>query len=431
MRKQLLYTALLLFFLNGLLRAQDTIAIQDFENSPATPTWTYTGTPAFQSGLSPANATPANSPLGINGSQAWHTVQVSSGVTLDFANIAVPSGYDSTTVFFKIAAMNLNGSSGGPDHLDYILVELSTDGGTTFYDRLRIRGAVANNCSWAYSASAVAEVSYLPATEAMFQPANSGLQTTDGYATAKINFPSSVSQIKVKITARSSSSSDSWLIDNVMLLGHTNCPTVTSTVNTSICRGQRYFAGGKPQITTGTYIDTLRSSQGCDSIVTTNLTVDTVGNKVSQNWLTFTSNVSGVNYQWVDCNNGYSPLAGETSQSFTVTTNGSYALITSDGSCNDTSACFVVNNVGLAENMLQNIKVYPVPAGNKLYLNLPEEMENTEITISGMNGAQILNQTIVEAGEHTLELDEIANGVYVLKLQHGPDVRILKLPVCH
>jgi gliding motility-associated-like protein len=40
-----------------------------------------------------------------------------------------------------------------------------------------------------------------------------------------------------------------------------------------ICQGSSFFAGGRNQTTSGTYIDTLKTVQGCDSIVTTHLTV--------------------------------------------------------------------------------------------------------------------------------------------------------------
>lgn len=202
-----------------------TLAAQDFEDTPATPTWTYTGTPnALVSGFSAATATPASSPLGIGGSQAWHVVSVSGGNPLVFSNQSIPPGFDRVVARFRLAAMNLNGSTGGPDDLDYVLVEYSFDAGTTFVARLRVRGAVANNCSWAYDATGVASVPHLPATEQVFQPANSGLQTEFGYSTVEIVFPGTITQLTLRITPRSSSSSDSWLIDNLELVGEEDVP---------------------------------------------------------------------------------------------------------------------------------------------------------------------------------------------------------------
>lgn len=45
------------------------------------------------------------------------------------------------------------------------------------------------------------------------------------------------------------------------------------TVNDTICDGLTYFSGSSAYTTTGTYVDSLISSIGCDSIVTLNLTV--------------------------------------------------------------------------------------------------------------------------------------------------------------
>lgn len=48
---------------------------------------------------------------------------------------------------------------------------------------------------------------------------------------------------------------------------------VTTSVDASICFGSSYFAGGSLQTTSGTYLDTLQSAAGCDSIITTHLLV--------------------------------------------------------------------------------------------------------------------------------------------------------------
>lgn len=48
---------------------------------------------------------------------------------------------------------------------------------------------------------------------------------------------------------------------------------IDTTVNVSICEGQSWYAGGANQTVSGIYKDTLVTSAGCDSIVTTMLTV--------------------------------------------------------------------------------------------------------------------------------------------------------------
>jgi gliding motility-associated-like protein len=53
-------------------------------------------------------------------------------------------------------------------------------------------------------------------------------------------------------------------------------PITTGTTNASICQGDSILLGGVYVSTAGTYTDTLTSSFGCDSILTTNVTVNIV-----------------------------------------------------------------------------------------------------------------------------------------------------------
>jgi hypothetical protein len=251
----------------------DTLAFQDFEITPATPTWTFTGPVIYNSGFSGVNASPANSPIGIGGSRAWETTTNSGGLVLDFANVVIPAGYDSVRVRFNLAAMNLISTGGGPDNLDYFLTAVSTDGGATYYNRLRIRGATTDNSYWPYSATGVAQVYYQPQTEALFQPTTSGPQTTFGYSTCEIVFPGSVTQVRVRLTGRSSSSTDTWLVDNLVITGENNCVNTNSAIGATSC-GSYTAPSGAVFTTSGLYNDIIPNAAGCDSIIQINLVVN-------------------------------------------------------------------------------------------------------------------------------------------------------------
>jgi hypothetical protein len=51
-------------------------------------------------------------------------------------------------------------------------------------------------------------------------------------------------------------------------------PTRTGIINATICSNQTYLFNGVNLNTTGSYIDTFTSANGCDSVVTLNLTVN-------------------------------------------------------------------------------------------------------------------------------------------------------------
>jgi hypothetical protein len=57
------------------------------------------------------------------------------------------------------------------------------------------------------------------------------------------------------------------------------------------------------------------------------------------NGSTITSDDAGMTYQWLDCDNSYAVIPGETNQSYTPAGGGNYAVEVTDGACTDTSAC--------------------------------------------------------------------------------------------
>jgi len=61
--------------------------------------------------------------------------------------------------------------------------------------------------------------------------------------------------------------------DSIITLNLTFLPGITRNITANICRGQSYTVGNHSYTATGTYRDTLISSSGCDSIIVLSLTV--------------------------------------------------------------------------------------------------------------------------------------------------------------
>ncbi len=125
-----------------------------------------------------------------------------------------------------------------------------------------------------------------------------------------------------------SGSTSNWVIGKAMGDG-----SVFSTQTFDECFGFSVTVGNNTYSTTGIYTDTLlgASAAGCDSIVTTDLTVQNqIDNTVVVSGSTITSNAVNVTYQWIDCDNGNNHITGETGISYTATTNGNYAVIVTD-----------------------------------------------------------------------------------------------------
>ncbi|MBK6833358.1 MAG: T9SS type A sorting domain-containing protein [Bacteroidetes bacterium] len=176
---------------------------------------------------------------------------------------------------------------------------------------------------------------------------------------------------------------------------------------------------------TGTYTDVLTALNGCDSTVTTNLTVasalDLTTSTVNE---TVTSNATGVTYQWLDCDNANAVIAGETNQSYTATANGNFAVVVVDGSCSDTSACVAINSVGIKHNAKNvNVSVYPNPSNGVFTIQgLPT---GTIIEVYNAIGEVVLqlesNTTRIE-----IDLQNKANGVYFVKTNNLVTLKLVK-----
>ncbi len=64
--------------------------------------------------------------------------------------------------------------------------------------------------------------------------------------------------------------------DSIVMTTLTVNPEFSQTVPAQICQGDSIFLEGEFQTTAGTYVDTFQTVNGCDSILTTNLTVDSI-----------------------------------------------------------------------------------------------------------------------------------------------------------
>ncbi len=148
-------------------------------------------------------------------------------------------------------------------------------------------------------------------------------------------------------------------------------------------------------------------------------TVTTVG-------LTITANEVGASYQWVDCNNGNTPIAGETAQSFTATANGSYAVEVTTNCGTVTSSCVDITTVGIEEtSLLSGVTMYPNPSTGLVTLDLGE-LNSASVTVTGMNGQVVYQNANIQAPTHSFNLKEAA-GIYFVEVQAMGEKQVFKL----
>lgn len=188
------------------------------------------------------------------------------------------------------------------------------------------------------------------------------------------------------------------------------------TLNITQCDTFHSPSGNYHWSATGVYSDTIPNYKGCDSIFTVNLTINQPNNQVSQSGIILSANQGGATYQWLDCQNSYQPIAGETNQTFTPTTNGSFAVRIDNNSCIDTSNCVPITTIGIEELIKENITIYPNPSHGKITIENLGKNQLESIRVRNLLGEEIPFRSIIYNNKQTTFKIKEANGTYILEI---------------
>ncbi len=201
-----------------------------------------------------------------------------------------------------------------------------------------------------------------------------------------------------------------------VFLFETLCIATSETIDPIACDSYVSPSSNFTWTTSGTYIDTIANTSGCDSIITRILTINTVDTSVTQLSNTLTSNDSGAVYQWLDCNNDHAAISGETAQSFMATVNGDYAVAVTKDSCVDTSACYSITGLGIIENNLgSSLIIYPNPTTGWTTIDLGATYSKVTMTIRNLNGQMVDIKNFEICSQLNFEI-EGANAYYFIEI---------------
>ena len=247
----------------------------------------------------------------------------------------------------------------------------------------------------------------------------------------------------------------------------------TNSVNANVCFGDSLLVGGAYQTVSGTYVDTLITSAGCDSLVTTTLTVNTtsistdtqqaacdftwidgVTYTASDSSATYTlSSVAGcdsvvtlnltisaiittivqnVNDIEATATNGAAPYnfewnTGETTATITPSANGTYWLMVSDAdSCFADTATFNVTFVsGTGILTIDNVfNIYPNPTNDLFNIESKGNNQYISTTVYDIFGKKLITTT-----NSKISLKNFEDGVYIVEINNGNSIytsRIIK-----
>ncbi len=189
---------------------------------------------------------------------------------------------------------------------------------------------------------------------------------------------------------------------------------------------------GSTTANTGSYSVVAIGTNGCSSTassasVIVNATPATP--TITQNGGILTSSSSSGN-QWYL--NG-SPISGATGQNYTPTTNGIYTVVVTLSGCSSTASSQLnVTNVGIDEENLNMLMVFPNPTNGKFSITF-ESVSGKEYVLEIFNdiGQVVFSETFRNGGSivRPIDLGENASGIYTVTLKSEGKSTIKKVVV--
>jgi hypothetical protein len=185
--------------------------------------------------------------------------------------------------------------------------------------------------------------------------------------------------------------------DSVVTLDLTILNSTTGTDVQTTCDTYTWIDGNTYTASNNTATFTLTNAVGCDSVVTLDLTINSVSDvTTSTTGSTITANNANATYQWLDCNDGNSPINGANSATFSATQSGEYAVELTENGCVDTSSCVTISLANMTENFMGNtLSVYPNPASD--LINFRTKKPIREVSVLTVEGKLIATYGSVES----------------------------------
>ena len=198
--------------------------------------------------------------------------------------------------------------------------------------------------------------------------------------------------------------------------------------NADICEGDSYtYPDGTVSsgiVTNESHISNLISTSGCDSIVTTYINVNPIpDNSVTAVNEVLTANQNGANYQWIDCDLT-SPIVNETGQSYTAAVTGNYAVEITMNGCSSTSDC-IYTVVGLEELIANSIQLFPNPVEDFIFVESANSLDGTRFEIIDAQG-RIVQKGTLDSNE-LIDVRKLSPGTYSLRFKNSTGTAFVKI----
>jgi hypothetical protein len=130
-----------------------------------------------------------------------------------------------------------------------------------------------------------------------------------------------------------------------------------------------------------------------------------------------TAQETDATFQWIDCSSDQI-IQGETDQSYTFDTEGSYAVEITKNGCIDTSSCHIISVLGVVENNLAtNLSVFPNPANQQIHINFGGAQRDVDIRLIDQKGQMVMTRYYDQQKYISIDVGQLPPGLYILLLR--------------
>ena len=198
------------------------------------------------------------------------------------------------------------------------------------------------------------------------------------------------------------------------------------------CFGDSVLINNNVYDQTGIYVDSFTTVNGCDSIITTNLTIDSeILPLISQVEDSLTAEILiGANdyaYEW---------NTGETTQTIAPLINGEYWVIVSDtNNCRSDTVFYVIDwiTTSIIDLLSSSLSAYPNPTSDELNIYFKiHRNQNTHIRINNVLGETVFCESVNDfKGDYRkkINLSMFPKGVYLLEVETSDRLVVEKVMI--